>query len=529
MRISYRSGLIVSLATLGTASLVACGSDDPETTTSTTSTNTTDATTATGTGGATSTATGQGGASSTTAGQGGATTAAGTGGDMTAGAGGSMGQGGGGGSMPVPPKQAFIYWGDFATNGTNEIAALSFPDGMPKKITIPGVTKIDEFYDLAQSHDGAMLAMAFRADSGQAKVYVAPADGSGMPVVVADLTAAANTAANIELTNLSFSPDGKLVAFRADAATNGQHLVHVVPTDASNTAPKVVTPSPAAGQEASASVAWIDNTHLAVVGDLGTTDNVFNVFVSDTAAMMPALTAVVDPMLLNASTKAVKTGVQVGADGKIYFRSSHDTAMTYLYKADGDGKNVMAVAATASVTNAEITNFQLSPDGMSVAFGANEKADGNVQVYTAKLADMTATKHTAFTMAPATGKFYGPSSATNAIAWSPDGKMLAVIADWPLAMGDGDDDYVAFVVPTTGNPAPVRIANVSAAAMNMDIDAVGFTADNMRLGLLGDLVVNNDTEFYSTTDFATANQMPANIRSQAVVAGGDVNGFVVLR
>jgi len=358
---------------------------------------------------------------------------------------------------------------------------------------------------------------------------VAPADGSGMPVVVADLTAAANAASGIELTNLSFSPDGKLVAFRADAAINGQHLVHVVPTDASNTAPKVVTPSPAAGQEASASVAWIDNTHLAVVGDLGMTDNVFNVFVSDTAAMMPALTAVVDPMLLNASTKAVKTGVQVGADGKLYFRSSHNTAMTYLYKADGDGKNVTAVAAAASVTGAEITNFQLSPDGMSVAFGANEKADGNIQVYTAKLADMTATKLTAFTMAPASGKFYGPSSATNAITWSPDGKMLAVIADWPLAMGDGDDDYVAFVVPTTGNPAPVRITNVSAAAMNMDIDAVGFTADSMRLGLLGDLVVNNDTEFYSTTDFATANQMPANIRSQAVVAGGDVNGFVVLR
>lgn len=107
--------------------------------------------------------------------------------------------------------------------------------------------------------------------------------------------------------------------------------------------------------------------------------------------------------------------------------------------------------------------------------------------------------------------------------------LLAVVADWPLAVTDADDDYVAFVLPTTGNPAPVRVANVATAGMNMDVEALGFTADSLRLGILGDLLVNNDSEFYVTAALTTANQLLPGLRVQGVVKDGDVNGFLALR
>ena len=143
---------------------------------------------------------------------------------------------------------------------------------------------------------------------------------------------------------------------------------------------------------------------------------------------------------------------------------------------------------------------------------------------------MTATKLTAFTMIPAVGQFYGPSTSLNSMAWSPDGKLLAVVADWPLAVMDADDDYVVFVLPTTGNPAPVRVANIASPGLILDVEALGFTADSLRLGILGDLLVTNDTEFYATADLTTANQPLPALRIQLVVKdGGDVNGFLALR
>ncbi len=534
VRILFPARISLSLLALGVSALAACGGNGTKETAATS------ASTATGTGGSTSSTTDIGGSTSSVVGQGGAAPV-GAGGDMTVGtggapgaggaggAGGSVGQGGAGG-MPVPPsKPSFMYWGDFATDGTHEFAGVAFPDGIPKKIQVPGVTKIEEVYEIAQSHDGKLLALAFRADAGKAKIYVGQADGSGVPILVADLTGAANIAASIELSNVSFSPDGKLLAFRADAAINQQHLIHVVPTDGSNKTPKVVTPSPSATQEPSASTAWSDNTHLAVVGDLGMVDGVVNLYVTDTAAMAPALTPVIDVALLNGSSKQVKTGVQFGADGKLYFRSSHNNGVAMLYKADANGMNPTIVGAQAMLMGAEITNFQLSPDGLSVAFGANEKTNGNIQIYGAKLVDMTATKLTAFTMIPAVGKLYGPSTSLNSMAWSPDGKLLAVVADWPLAGTDADDDYVAFVLPTTGNPAPVRVANVTTPAMNMEVEALGFTADSLRLGILGDLLVNNESEFYVTAALTTANQLLPGLRVQGVVKDGDVNGFLALR
>ena len=530
MRISSSAGLLFSLVGFGVSGLLACGGEDTKETATSTTTSTT------GTGGATSTTTstmGTGGDTSTsTMGTGGAT---GQGGAMgqggATGQGGAGGAGGGGGSGPAALK-GFFYWGDFASNGLKELALFAVPEAMHIPTALPGVKQIDVFYEIAQSHDGKKLAMALSADGGKPKVFVGNADGTGEAIVVADFTGAGN-ATNLELTNLAWSPNDMSLAFRLDAATNGQHLVHVVPADGSQTTAKLVTPSPTATQEASPSLTWADNTHIAVVGDFAV-DNSLNLFLTDTMAAVPTLTAVIDASMLNVSTKLVKPGVQTGADGKLYFLSSHATGKTYLYAADANGMNVGLVAAAASVKNgqvqAELTNFALSPDAMSVAFGANELQDGLVQLFTAPLAAQTATKITAFTMPPAMGESSGPSSSTtNAIVWRPDGMMLGVIADWKVAMADADNDYAAFVVPTTGNPAPVRVASATLPTASKNVGQLAFSGDSTYLAILGDLAVNNDTEFYSTVDFTTADQQPVAIRTKGVVAGGDIEGISVLR
>ena len=67
--------------------------------------------------------------------------------------------------------------------------------------------------------------------------------------------------------------------------------------------------------------------------------------------------AVVAAAMLNGISKQLKTGVQAGADGKLYFRNSHNNGVAMLYKADANGMNPTIVGAQAMLMGAEITNF----------------------------------------------------------------------------------------------------------------------------------------------------------------------------
>jgi hypothetical protein len=98
---------------------------------------------------------------------------------------------------------------------------------------------------------------------------------------------------------------------------------------------------------------------------------------------------------------------------------------------------------------------------------------------------------------------------------------LAFAADWPIAMGDVDDCYSAFVAPSGGAAGGVRIVVPAVQDANMGVGQVLFSTDGTRLYVRGDLIVNNDTEVFSTTDFATDDQDPTAIRVVQVPLNGD--------
>ena len=124
------------------------------------------------------------------------------------------------------------------------------------------------------------------------------------------------------------------------------------------------------------------------------------------------------------------------------------------------------------------------------------------------------------------GGYRGPNFF-GGLAWSPNNQMLAVAADWDVGGVDNDNDFHLFIVPASGAPGGVRILGPSMAGASMDVQEVGFSADGVRVFAIADLVTNNDTEFYSTSDFMTPDQPAAGAQALAVptAMSQDLIGF----
>ncbi|MBM4376802.1 MAG: hypothetical protein FJ095_17105, partial [Deltaproteobacteria bacterium] len=345
---------------------------------------------------------------------------------------------------------------------------------------------------------------------------------SGTPVLVANLTGSANTAASIEVTSLAWSTDGARLAYRADAEFNNQAHLYVVPTDGSSTTPKELVGPANKDLAVTAGLAWANATTLFFAGDL-VTNNVTNLYFVDATAAVPSATGVLTEATLNASTKNVKGSVQRGSDGRIYFRSSHElTSKNSLYSCAADGTGVTKVAGAVVLSSmnvqADITAFRLSHNGASVAFTANAESDGLDQLYAMTLDAAAPSKRSAFTKpvdATTAGLFGG---SLNSLEWSPDGSKVAVVGDWALL----DNEYALYVLSATGATSSTRLL-VPPTNANQNVDAVWFSSDGQRVLVLGDLVVNNDTELYAITDFTAADQTPTTVRVVSA-AGGDVDG-----
>ena len=106
--------------------------------------------------------------------------------------------------------------------------------------------------------------------------------------------------------------------------------------------------------------------------------------------------------------------------------------------------------------------------------------------------------------------------------------MLGITADWPVDVGDLDDDSAGFIVPAMGAAGGVRIWNVGTASDSQDVAEVAFTSDSSTVFALGDIRSNNNNEVYVTTDLATADQDTTTTLAQGVPAGGDVFGLEII-
>lgn len=425
-------------------------------------------------------------------------------------------------SLEACVAQTMFHFGDFVSNGVDQVGTYDPAADAMSVLTLDGLGG-DDIQDLAFSADGSLLAVSGSDTSvSPAVINIYSGDFTGPPVTVMDDTAGGNTS-SVEFRRLSFSPDGLLLAFVADLELNGANGLYVVPT-AGGTATMLSPALPSSSQDVSL-YAWNGNTHIAFIGDV-VADRENNAYVVDVTAMSP----VAVPLVPEASTTATQgvspVNLATDTEGRVYFTSDHAVDGVFvLYRANQDGTGLEEVPGTQLLqtggADASVGPVSLSPDGTQIAFGANSP---NAEIYEMYVIDLTpGASAVLISNVPTTpGSVRGPNFFAPPV-WSPDGTLLAVVADW--GMDNVDNDFSAFLLPTVAPAGGVRLVAPAAADNNQDVSQVGFSSDGGYFFVRGDLVSNNNTELFSTGDFTTPDQDPSVLRVVTVPAGGDVFGF----
>jgi Tol biopolymer transport system component len=458
-------------------------------------------------------------------GDGGAPSTGGAGGATTGGAGGAGGDGGMGGEGGMAPQidQSAYFYGDFATDGVHQVALTTFPGPVTNVLTLANLAA-DDISGFAISPSGAQIAVAGRdMANGTYSVILFNADGTGGTNLVT------GAASNVDFDQLQFSPDGAWLAYRSDPTANGANELWVVPT--SGGAPKRVSQAMSNNANDVASYAFAPSAlvgvHLAYSAD-PTTDNAFSLYAVEITAATPTPVNVVPEV--TAAGMTVASGEPVfDAMGRVYFRGDFEVDNVFrLYRANKDGSMRQAVPGTTAFTNgageSSVGSLGMSPDGSTLVFAVDSPTQNLYQLQKLVLSGMTPMALTSFMVSSPPATATGPDFAT-APAFSPDGALCAVKADWPADAAD--NDFSAWVVRLDGS-APTRLVKVP-MGMNQDVETVGFSADSLRLFVRGDVLANNDNVLVSTTDLAAADQDPMALLVQNVVSGGDVNGLFVTR
>ena len=323
-------------------------------------------------------------------GEGGAIGNGGNGGQGEGGNGGSGGNGNGGeGGGAADSEQAFFF-GDFATDGKNDVATVSFPGGTPSVLALNGFATGDDLRSIAVSPDGSLLAIAGQDQpGGNWTLNLYNADGSGNAATL--VTAASDT---VEIEQLSFSKDGAWIAYRSDATFDGGNELWVVPT--AGGVPKRVSQAMTTSDNDVSSYAWradsmAGSEHLAFQAD-PVTNNAFGLFTVDVMALSPVPVAIVPEAT---ASQAVAQGVPAfDSQGRVYFRSDFEVDNVFrLYRANIDGTMRAQVAGT-SLTNgvgeASTGAVGITPDGSTLVFGADSPTQNLYQLYALDLSGNTA-------------------------------------------------------------------------------------------------------------------------------------------
>lgn len=410
-------------------------------------------------------------------------------------------------------------------------------DGLQKFSSVPGSTAAAVVTTTLPVIPGTQ-ASADELASGSAFFVVFDVSAAGTKVAyVADSTVAARFdlfSANADGTNavtvyqapptveigaIAMSPDGTKIAFMADADLDGMQDIYVVANAATST-PVRVSPARAANDatlDAFRTFSWSrDSRYLAFSGDF-TQDGFDEVYVRDTmlnttAAALPRTAILVDAA--TAGAKGVRGTPQFDAMNRLYFRANVQNVVAspvfelFRTAADGTGRTALSLPARTDTTASQPGAFQLSPDGLKIAFSADAPIATAYEVYTSGLDFATPTRLTSGTV-----RAGGNAEFTTPLWWSPDGTKVAFTADF-----ETEGEYEPYVATVATAASAIRLVSLTVASTDCELMAWAQNGD--RVFCQGDLVVNNDTALFSLSP-SMADQTPTLV--VAVPTGGDLN------
>lgn len=421
-----------------------------------------------------------------------------------------------------PPSGSYAYYfGDFDVEDVYQVARVDLGNRVRSILPIAGLSGGGDITGLTLSLDNGSIVVAGRNSPAASPVLrLYPADGSGAGTL---LFASADN--DRLITSPRFSPDGNWVAFLSDSEIIGSRALHVVPADGSAAAKRVSLVPLSAAQDVR-SFRWAgDSVHIAFVGDL-VTNNDDALWTVDATAATPTPVEIVTTAELGGRD----VGYLVGFDSadRLYFVADFELLdnQNRLYRAEIEGTGRIQVPGSVLANGAgeaSVGGFSISSDGMHIAFGADSPTQNLYQIFTLDLSSQTAVLVSNLTtMAPPNSE-RGPNFFEK-MRWSPDSSALAMAADWPIG-ADANNDFGAFIVPASGTPGGVGLAQSTVGSG--DVFSPAFSADSAQLIFRGDLLESNHADLYLVDDFQAADQNPADLLLEQSVLGGVVKGFLL--
>jgi len=433
---------------------------------------------------------------------------------------------GGTDDMSAGTTSSLLFQGDFVTNNTTVLGRVTLPGGTPAALGLGGEVKAFD-----ATVDGKKIAVALDANTtGRYDLYVANADGTGVKALDALSVNGTNKGA---ITEIQFSPDGTLIAYRADLDGTGLRDIYVIPT-AGGVGVTRKKLSPDRGVAAStllqpSKFAWSrDSKYVAISGDYNT-DHVVQLFLVDaTAATSTPVIAVTAAQVGTPGTADIGVTGQVlwTPAGKVILKSKFATDAGFVLRTfNPTGVGSLALLPNGPVLPAQPATFSLSPDGTKIAFGADSVAALNAyELYVmpsdGSAAAMRVTSGTTSAVPPDGGTAVVSQGVSFTIApsWSPDGTKIAYVAD---ALLDGKND--AFVVSASGVGGEKRVLTVGGVATDAARDVnvpIVWSPDSTQLALIGDQPADDVFVLLRLPNVTTADQTPIIV--QGVPLNGDI-------
>jgi WD40-like Beta Propeller Repeat len=414
------------------------------------------------------------------------------------------------------PMYDICFSGDHLDDGSDQLSCYNIADSSIVELNMGPIISTDSFDGVTLAKDQIHYAISGLDSNGDSILVILSKDSSDVQIVAT--TAAAHT---VEFTNLSFSPDSSYIAFTADIEVNGSKGLYVVPTDGSSSPTAIISLTDSA-LDISA-LAWSpivsgSERYLAYYGD-PTTNDEYGLWVVDVAAT--------NPVSVTIETIDASSGFDFDAAGLLYYKLNV-SGIFQLWTSTVDGSTKTQLSSTVltnAAGDASIGAFSISPSGNYIAFSSNSPSERTYDLYVMDLSISTPNRMSEVGQTEDDTDTRGVSTWEK-MAWNYDETSIAIIADWKLT-GDTfvDNDYCAYIIPTSGTAGGVRVMTPINADANQDVANVMFNWNGTGLYILGDLVNNNNSELFYTSDLTTKDQDSTTLLLQGVVSGGDIDNI----